>query len=167
MRNAPVIILKGHMSQLPIGVQAPDFELSSEHHGHRRLSEALKQGPVVLVFYKAACSTCQFAFPFIQQIYSKVAKTAPWTLWAISEDDVDETLDFVGQNGLTFDVLIDEHPYAVSSAYELHNVPAIFVIQPDGKISLSDFGFTKDTLNQIAGFAFFTPDDGLPSSRPG
>ena len=155
------------MSQLSIGVQAPDFELSSAHDGHRRLSEALKHGPVFLVFYKAACSTCQFTFPFIQQIYSKVGKTAPWTLWAVSEDDLEETLDFVRQNGLTFEVLIEEHPYAVSTAYGLHNVPAIFFIQPDGKISLSDFGFTKDTLNQIAGFPFFTPDDGLPSSRPG
>jgi peroxiredoxin len=155
------------MSQLSIGVQAPDFELSSVHDGHRRLSEALKRGPVVLVFYKAACSTCQFTFPFIQQIYSKVGKTAPWTLWAVSEDDLDETLDFMRQNGLTFEVLIDEHPYPVSTAYGLHNVPAIFFIQPDGKIILSDFGFTKDTLNQIAGFPFFTPDDGLPSSRPG
>jgi peroxiredoxin len=155
------------MSQLSIGVQAPDFELASVHDGHRRLSEALKRGPVVLVFYKAACSTCQFTFPFIQQIYSKVGTTAPWTLWAVSEDDVDETLDFVKQNGLTFEVLIDEHPYPVSSAYGLQNVPAIFVIQPGGQISVSDFGFTKDTLNQIAGFPFFTRDDGLPSSRPG
>jgi len=155
------------MSQLSIGVQAPDFELTSVHDGNRRLSETLKRGPVVLVFYKAACSTCQFTFPFIQQIYSKVGTTAPWSLWAVSEDDVDETLDFVRQNGLTFEVLIDEHPYPVSSAYGLHNVPAIFVIQPDGKISLSDFGFTKDTLNQIAGFPVVSPDDGLPFSRPG
>jgi peroxiredoxin len=155
------------MSQLSIGVQAPDFELSSVLDGHRRLSEALKHGPVVLVFYKAACSTCQFTFPFIQEIYLRVGKTAPWTLWAVSEDDLDETLDFVRQNGLTFEVLIDEHPYPVSTAYGLHNVPAIFFIQPDGQISLSDFGFTKGTLNQIAGFPFFTPDDGLPSSRPG
>ena len=155
------------MSQVSIGAQAPDFELVSIQDGRRRLSEALKRGPVVLVFYKSSCSTCQFTFPFIQRIYAKVAKPAPWTLWAVSQDDHDETLDFVRQNGLSFDVLIDEHPYAVSAAYGLHNVPAIFLVQPDGKIALSDFGFSKDSLNQIAGFPFFTPDDGLPSSRPG
>ena len=155
------------MSQLPIGVEAPDFELQTVDGRGRRLSDALKKGPVVLVFYKSECSTCQFTFPFIQKIYSKVGKTAPWTLWAISEDDVQETLDFAKEYGLTFDLLIDEHPYAVSSAYGLHNVPAIFIIQPGGRISLSEFGFTKHSLNEIAGFPFFTPDDGVPSSRPG
>ena len=72
-----------------------------------------------------------------------------------------------GVRPLTFEVLIDEHPYPVSAAYGLNNVPAIFVVQPDGTISLSEFGFTKHSLNEIAGFSFFTPDDGLPSSRPG
>jgi peroxiredoxin len=155
------------MSQLAIGVEAPDFQLNTPDGQRRGLSEALEHGPVVLVFYKAACSTCQFTFPFIEQIYSKVAKTAPWTLWAISEDEPEETLAFALEHGLTFDILIDEHPYPVSAAYGLHNVPAIFMIQKDGTISLSDFGFTKESLNQIAGFPFFTPNDGLPSSRPG
>jgi peroxiredoxin len=155
------------MSQLAIGVEAPDFQLQTTDGRMWRLSEELARRPVVLVFYKASCSTCQFTFPFIQQIYSKAGKTAPWTLWAISEDEPEETLDFARQHGLTFDLLIDEYPYPVSAAYGLHNVPAIFIVKMDGKISLSDFGFTKDTLNQIAGFPFFTPNDGLPSSRPG
>ena len=155
------------MSQLAIGAYAPEFELKTADGQPRRLSEALQHRPVVLVFYKASCGTCEFTFPFVQQIYSKVGKSAPWTLWGISEDDFDETRAFARQNGITFDLLIDEHPYPVSAAYGLHNVPAIFIIQSDGSVSLSDFGFSKDTLNQIAGFAFFASDDGLPATRPG
>src|SRR2546421_1919466 len=155
------------MSQLTIGVEAPDFELQTVEGQPRRLSEALKKGPVVLVFYKSSCSTCQFTFPFIQKIYAKVGATAPWTLWAISQDDVQETRDFAKEYGLTFELLIDDYPYAVSSAYGLHNVPAIFIVQSDGRISLSEFGFTKASLNEVAGFPFFTPDDGVPATRPG
>jgi len=155
------------MSQLAIGASAPEFELKTADGELRRLSEALQQGPVVLVFYKASCGTCQFTFPFIQQIYSKVGSVAPWTLWGISEDDFDETRAFARQNGITFDLLVDEHPYPVSAAYGLHNVPAIFIVQSDGSVSLSDFGFSKETLNQIAGFTFFTSDDGFPATRPG
>jgi peroxiredoxin len=155
------------MSQLAIGAYAPEFELKTADGQPRRLSEALRQGSVVLIFYKASCGTCQFTFRFIQQIYSKVGSGASWTVWGISEDDLDETRAFARQNGITFDLLIDEHPYPVSAAYGLHNVPAIFIIQSDGIVSLSDFGFSKDTLNQIAGFAFFTSDDGLPATRPG
>ena len=155
------------MSQLPIGIYAPDFELKTPDGLSRRLSDALKHGPVVLVFYKESCSTCQFAFPFVQQIYLKVGSPAPWTLWGISQDNADETREFALRYGITFELLIDEYPYPVSAAYGLHNVPAIFVVKPDGSVSLSDFGFSKATLNQIAGFAFFNPDDGLPAQRPG
>jgi peroxiredoxin len=155
------------MNQLPIGVPAPDFELSTPDGHVRRLSEALRQGPAVLVFYKGSCPTSQFTLPFIQKIHATAGDGAPWTLWAISEDEPEETIAFAREYGLTFEFLIDEHPYPVSAAYGLHNVPAIFVIQADGSVSLSDFGFSKETLNRIAGFPLFTPNDGLPETRPG
>jgi peroxiredoxin len=155
------------MSQLAIGIHAPDFELNTADGRPGRLSQALQKGPVVLVFYKGECPTCQFTFPFIQQIYSKMGPSAPWTLWGISEDDPEETRAFARQHGITFDLLIDDYPYAVSAAYGLQSVPAIFIVQRDGTINLSEFGFSKSALNQIAGFEFFTPGDGLPEARPG
>ncbi len=155
------------MSQVSIGVQAPDFELADIHGKVHRLSDALSRGPVVLAFYKSSCPTSQFTFPYLQKIFTRAGKTAGWTLWGISEDDVDETQAFAHQHGITFDLLIDEHPYAVSAAYGLQFVPSLFLIEPDGTISLSDHGFTKSGLNRIAGFEFFKPNDGIPATRPG
>ena len=155
------------MSQLSIGVQAPDFELPDTNGRPHRLAEALTHGPVALVFYKSACPTCQFTFPYLQKIFSERGKSPGWTLWAVSEDDPEETRQFMQDHAITFDLLLDEYPYAVSAAYGLEFVPALFVIQPDGKISTSEYGFTKAGLNQIAGFEFFTPGDGLPATRPG
>ncbi len=155
------------MTQLPAGASAPDFELHSIEGGSRRLAGALKRGPVVLVFYKSSCPTCRFAFPFIQKIAEAAGKNPPWTLWAVSQDEPEETREFVKHHGLTFEVLIDEHPYPVSAAYGLKFVPTLFMIEPGGTITLSEFGFTKAGLNQIAGFEFFKPDDGLPLTRPG
>ncbi len=155
------------MSQLSIATQAPHFQLSDTKGRKHHLAEALKDGPVALVFFKGECPTCQFTLPYIQKIFSKVGNTAGWTLWGISEDDPEETRRFAKEYGITFDLLIDEYPYAVSAAYGLHSVPSIFLIQPDGKITVSDYGFTKAGLNQIAGFGFFTPNDGLPATRPG
>ena len=155
------------MSQLSIGVQAPDFELPDTNGRPHRLAERLTHGPVALVFYKSACPTCQFTFPYLQKIFSERGKSPGWTLWAVSEDDPEQTRQFMQDHGITFDLLLDEYPYAVSAAYGLEFVPALFVIQPDGKISTSEYGFTKAGLNQIAGFEFFTPGDGLPATRPG
>jgi peroxiredoxin len=155
------------MGQLSIGNEASGFELNDLNGRLHRLSEALARGPVALVFYKASCPTSQFTFPYIQKLFATRGNAAPWTLWAVSQDDVQETRNFAREYGLTFDVLVDEHPYPVSAAYGLQFLPAIFLIQPDGKISVSEFGFTKAGLNQIAGFEFFTPNDGLPATRPG
>jgi peroxiredoxin len=146
------------MSQLPVGSIAPDFELTDTDGRLYRLSDALAHGRVALVFYKSSCPTCQFTFPYIQKIFEKANNDAGWTLWAISEEE---------QYGLAFEVLIDEHPYDVSAAYGLKFVPAIFLIEPNGKISVSEYGFSKAGLNGIAGFEYFTPNDGLPASRPG
>lgn len=155
------------MSQISIGAKAPDFELKDIDGRIHRLSEALAAGPVVLVFYKSGCPTCQFTFPYIQRIFAKVGGTAGWTLWGISEDDVAETRRFAEEYGITFDLLIDEYPYEISSAYGLEFVPGIFLIQSDGTISVSEFGFTKAGLNEVAGYQFFTANDGLPATRPG
>jgi peroxiredoxin len=155
------------MSQLPVGSIAPDFELKDADGRAYRLSGALARGPVALVFYKSSCPTCQFTFPYIQKIFEQANTNAGWTLWAISEDDPDETREFIRQHGLAFEVLIDEHPYEVSAAYGLQFVPALFLVEPDLKIAVSDYGFTKAGLNGIAGLNFFTPGDGLPATRPG
>ena len=152
---------------MPIGSRAPDFELLDLGGRSHQLSDALTRGPVVLAFYKSSCPTCQFTFPYIQKIFAQVGNTAGWTLWGISEDDVQETEAFARQHGITFELLIDEHPYGVSAAYGLQFVPALFWVQPDGIISMSDYGFTKASLNRIAGFEFLKPNDGLPATRPG
>src|SRR5262249_54129480 len=104
--------------------------------------------------------TCQFTFPFLQKIFLQTR--GGWTLWGISQDEADETREFAKEYGITFDLLIDEYPYDVSSAYELEFVPGIFLIQPDGKIAISETGFGKGGLNELGGFEFFARGDGLP-----
>ena len=155
------------MSQLPIGAGAPDFELKSTGGQSHRLNAALSRGPVVLAFYKASCSTSQFTFPYLQKIFAGKGSSLGAEIWGVSQDDAEETRRFAGEFGIGFDLLIDEHPYLVSSAYGLEFVPALFIVEQDGRISLSDFGFTKAILNRIAGFEMLTPGDGVPSSRPG
>src|SRR6266446_4921328 len=91
------IILNRQMKQLSIETPAPDFQLKDTKGQTHRLADALARGPVALVFYKGECPTCQFTFPYIQKMFSKVGATAGWTLWGISEDDAEETWRFAKQ----------------------------------------------------------------------
>src|SRR5438128_11094751 len=153
------------MSQLPVGTQAPDFTMTGLDGRSHRLAAALNSGAVVLAFYKVGCPTSQFTFPFIQQIVSEAGKDKSWTIWGISQDDAQETRSFAERFGITFDMLLDDHPYAVSSAYGLEFVPAIFIVEPGGAISLSDFDFTKNSLQQVDRLQRFPHTDGIPASR--
>ena len=149
------------MKQLPLGASAPDFTLQSLAGRTFHLHDELKRGEIVLVFYKGSCPTCQLTFPYLQRIQNK-------RIWVISQDEPDETKAFVEQLGITFDMLIDPHPYNVSSAYNVEFVPTIFVVGQDGKIGMSDYGFSKATLSEIAKpLQLFSPNDGLPATRPG
>src|SRR2546428_13766682 len=100
------------MSQVAIGTPAPLFELKTADGQFHGLSEALERGTVVLVFYKASCPPCQFTFPFIQQIYSKIGGSAGWPFWAISQDEPEENRAFPRQHGLTFDLLSAQDHYS-------------------------------------------------------
>ena len=163
------------MKPLCAGVQAPDFELKDTHGNSHSLGRETAKGTAILVFYKSACPTSQFTFPYIQKIFAAMGETGGCTLWAISQDELNDTREFAAGFGFTF--LIDEHPYAVSSAYGLANVPSVFIVEAGGLISLSDFGFSKATLEEMstrmakcAGrppVQLFRPDDGLPATRPG
>lgn len=156
------------MEQLPTGVPAPDFTLQALDGSVFHLAEAIAERPVVLVFFKESCPTCQLTLPYLQRIYSESGESARFRICGISQDEPAETGAFARELGIQFEMLIDEHPYEVSAAYSLQFVPTIFVVGMDGNIQLSDYGFSKATLSEIAApLRLFTTDDGLPATRPG
>jgi peroxiredoxin len=163
------------MDHLPTGSTAPDFELQTLEGQSLRLSEALESGPVMVVFYKQSCPTCQLTFPFIQRLFATAGAGSEVRIWAISQDAVEETRAFVGEYGLEFPVLLDAHPYPVSSDYELRFVPTFYLVDGDQTIQVADFGFSKPTLSSIArrlkleddGALFGEDYQSLPDYRPG
>jgi peroxiredoxin len=163
------------MKQLQTDTPAPDFQLKSLNGQIFRLNDALRAGPAVLVFYKASCPTCQLTFPYLQTIYSSLSAEFRNRLWGISQDDIEETREFVNQLGIQFPILLEEHPYPVSTAYGVEFVPTIIIVGGNGMIQLSDYGFSKPTLSRVAALGagnaipvtLFPPNDGLPERRPG
>jgi peroxiredoxin len=174
------------MSQLPIGIEAPDFELYGVDGQSYRLADALNESSMILAFYKSACPTSQFTLPYLQKIYAHGGDDQVRTqrlgkkglkIWGVSQDDESETRAFAQRHGIGFQLLIDEHPYPVSTAYGLEFVPGIFIVEPDGFISMSYSGFHKSALNKIASMSalssgrsplqLFERSDRIPDIRPG
>lgn len=137
------------MTALAAGTKAPEVELKSIAGKDFSLEAELARGPVVLVFYKASCPTCQYALPMFERLHKAYANKGV-SLVAISQNDAAETREFIKHFGITFPVLLDDtRAYPASNAYGLTNVPSIFWIAQDGEIELTSVGWLKADFEAI------------------
>ncbi|HLZ58848.1 MAG TPA: peroxiredoxin-like family protein, partial [Ktedonosporobacter sp.] len=87
------------------GEQAPDFILPDVFGNEVTLSELLKQGPVVVTFYRGEwCPYCNLQLRAYQRILPQIQSLGA-TLVAISPQTPDHSLSTVEQKELTFIVL--------------------------------------------------------------
>lgn len=101
-----------------LGVPAPDFTLPNAHGHPVALRQLLRNGPVVVTFYRGQwCPYCNLALRGLQQIVPRLAALGA-TLVAISPQTPDNSLSTVEKNQLEFEVLSDPDG-AVAGAYGL------------------------------------------------
>jgi len=91
-----------------VGDHAPDFNLPNVRGGETRLSELLKQGPVVVSFYRGGwCPFCNLEFKALHDCLPEI-KALGATLIGISPETPDNSLSTVEKHGLQFEVLSDQ-----------------------------------------------------------
>ena len=165
------------MSALNAGSKAPDIELKATDGKAFSLQEALSRGPVILVFFKVSCPTCQYALPFFERLYKAYGKKGV-SLIGISQNEFKDTATFMKEFGITYPVLLDDtHSYRASNAYGLTNVPSIFWIAQDGEIEVSSVGWVKadfELMNrkmaeadQVSPSVVFRPGENVRDFRAG
>ena len=115
-----------------IGDRAPEINLPSILKKKFPLAEAVKRGPVVAAFFKISCPVCQFTLPYLERIY-KAYPGSKVAIVGVSQDEEDDTEEFAREYGITVPLLLDpvDH-YPASNAYDITNVPSIFLIA-DGR----------------------------------
>jgi peroxiredoxin len=91
------------------GDKAPDFTLPSVHGGELTLSNALREGPLVLSFYRGSwCPFCNLELNALQQHIDDI-RACGARLIAVSPELPDNSLTHVEKLALSFDVLSDLH----------------------------------------------------------
>jgi peroxiredoxin len=166
------------MPALESGVLAPDINLSFLDGRKFSLKATLKQGPVLVAFFKVSCPVCQFTFPYIERLFKAYGHSGRFTLAGVSQDSAADTKAFNREFGITFPVLLDEKgKYPASNAYGLTNVPTIFLILPAGEIestivawSKPDMEHLNQKLAQLSGQAavpMFAPGEKVREYTPG
>jgi peroxiredoxin len=164
------------MADLEPGAVAPDFTLPLLDGGNVSLKALLDRGPVVLVFLKADCPTCDLAWPYLHRLDEAYASDA-WALIGVSQSSEEETREFLSRNNARFSHVLDPEGYPVSKAYDPLSTPTIYVINREGVVEEVLTGFAKDDINalsrRVADWISHRPveiapaDDGNPPWRPG
>ena len=128
----------------------PGFDLGSE--------------PALIVFFETDCPTCRLAVPYL----NKLARGA--RVIGISQDDDAATNQVRQQLATAFPVKRDSG-LTLSRRFDLRFVPSLFLLDRDGRVLRSHFGFDKSVLNEIAEQMRCAPVadefDGAPQSKPG
>ena len=128
--------------------------------------------PQLLFFYKVTCPVCQLAAPIaelLQQAY-------PGRITGVGQDGEDELRRFADAYGVGFASVRDAPPYPASNAYGVRVVPTLFLVDGGDVLDVVE-SWDREGFNRVShGLAELigadastvsTPDDGLPSFRPG
>lgn len=150
-----------------VGAQAPDFKLQDLNGQQHSLKDMLARGPVLIAFFKVSCPVCQMTFPYLERLHRTGGGIQ---VVGISQDKTASTREFNSEYGVTFPTLLDDAAYTASNAYGLDAVPALFLVEPDGAVSMSVSGFSKKDLEAIGqrlGATPFQAGERVPEFRPG
>lgn len=165
------------MSALSAGTNAPQFELPAIDGSKFSLQEALARGPVLAIFFKISCPVCQYALPYFERIY-KTYGGKKLTIVGVSQNQKQDTAEFISKFGISFPVLLDDtKTFPASNAYGLTTVPTSFWIAEDGEIAISNVSWVRKEFEEIAAQAasvagstpapIFQPSENIADFRAG
>ena len=126
----PALILAATLSLSIIAsagqtVLAPDWELGSIEGTTVRLSDEVREQPVVLLFWASWCPYCKALMPHLQSLQLEHADDIK--ILAIDFADKDgDAVAYMKDAGYDFTVLLDGD--AVASAYRIYGTPGVQVI---------------------------------------
>lgn len=110
MMSATENLVKGGLAEkaLNVGAKAPSFTLPNTKGEKISLDELLKNGPVVINFYRGAwCPYCNLELKALQDSIGRIKQEGA-TLVSISPNLREVSAGFIEKNPFDFDILSDE-----------------------------------------------------------
>jgi peroxiredoxin len=139
---APSLALEADL--MPVGSTAPQFEAVDTEGKPFSLAEAVKEKPVLLVFWSLFCGTCREELPILQQEQPKHADKLQIVTVNLDEAPRARTVNgFAKQQGFTFRMLLnktDAREYKVDEAFKVKATPALYLVNRDGTIAYGHYG---------------------------
>jgi len=134
-----------------LGQTAPDFSLKTLQGDTVKLSQLMRKGPVMLVFYETQCVYC---FSHIGEFNALHDKYHAKGLSIVAIDFVGEYIAdikaYARDNGLKYTVITDKlASIDVAEAYHVVASPTIVVVDSNGKIVFYDYRLPPDVTKWL------------------
>jgi len=160
---------------LEIGDHVLSFSLPALDGPEHLVHPGADGTPLLLVFLEADCPTCHLTLPYLNALKRALGgNRAP--IVAISQDPAEATRTLAQHYEIEYPVLLDRRLEA-SRRFDPPAVPALFLIDGQGRVARIQIGFDKGDLNAIAqalsqsmGLVPLTiaeEFDGAPVTKPG
>lgn len=139
--ETPVEEVQQDMSQylpnLEMGTPAPDFEAPDIAGNPVKLSDFRGQY-VVLDFWATWCKDCRAEMPAMKQLYNDYGPKGVQFLGVSFDTDIQSLIDYGVENEIAWlnvcnKIKWKENP--ISVAYDLHWIPSMFLVKPDGNLA--------------------------------
>ena len=131
------------------GQNAPDFSFSTENGKTIKLSE-LKGKVVWINFFATWCGPCRQELPHLQkEVFDKLKSNKDFELIILGrEHSWAEINKFTAENKYSMPFYPDAGR-KVFSLYAKQNIPRNFIIDKEGKITITSTGFTEKEFKEI------------------
>jgi thiol-disulfide isomerase/thioredoxin len=132
MRIAAVAVLIFTLMSPALSAElAPDWRLATANGDSVRLSQEVKEQPVIVFFWATWCPYCKALMPHIQSMrleYGEDIKILALTI----NDKKGDPVAFIEDAGYDFTVLPDGD--GVAELYEIHGTPGVILVDGDMKM---------------------------------
>jgi len=106
---------------------APDWRLATGDGSSIRLSQEVKEQPVVLLFWATWCPYCKALMPHLQSMRLEYGDKVE--ILAIQISDKKDAVAFIDDAGYDFTVF--PHGDDVAELYEIHGTPGVILVDED------------------------------------
>jgi peroxiredoxin len=163
------------VTRLEVGALASHFALLGIDGHEYAVPGGVGEVPLLLVFFRSTCPTCDIAFPYINRLHESYP--GQLAVWAVSQDDPEKARSYARKLRLSYPVLLDAPALDVSRLYDPPSTPTAYLVAPNGRIEFVAEGFAKADMNDISRLVadrlgvrtveVAPADDGRPAMKPG
>ena len=134
---------------IEVGDEAQSFVNLDLNEDYIFSKNIIGNGWVILDFFATYCEGCKIEIPELEELLLEFSsEELQIIVFATDQEGISVIKPYFAMNPTTVTVLLD--PYSVTAKnYNVEEIPAIFLINPEGKVVFKSVGYKEEIVEEI------------------